>query len=267
MFFVTLLTILDSQFCKKTVAGQWARFSGQVSDLITNPLFVGLVLLLGTVLLVWRLPARHQRRLLVSSLVLLVGYGLASTSAAIALGNKILLWFTPADPGGAAEAIVVLGRGSQQLPPRVEETVQLWQARRAPLIFLSGAWDAPRMAEELAERGVPAGVMEGEACSRTTEENAQFTAALLLPRGIRRIVLVTDAPHMLRSLLTFRSVGFDVIARSHALPHYLSRTRRGWIVYREYFGLLTYSLRGRFAPRSPRPPEEVFRMTMQPDQV
>lgn len=44
-----------------------------------------------------------------------------------------------------------------------------------------------------------------------TAENAANSAAILLPAGVRRIVLVTHAMHMERAARVFRRAGFDVV--------------------------------------------------------
>jgi uncharacterized SAM-binding protein YcdF (DUF218 family) len=60
--------------------------------------------------------------------------------------------------------------------------------------------------------------VEGRA--RDTHENALFSAALLKPAGIQRIILVTGGMHMARSVEEFRTAGFEVIA---APVHLLAR--------------------------------------------
>jgi uncharacterized SAM-binding protein YcdF (DUF218 family) len=47
--------------------------------------------------------------------------------------------------------------------------------------------------------------------SRNTAENADFSARILLPQGIRTIILVTSGFHMRRSKLVFEQAGFDVL--------------------------------------------------------
>lgn len=48
--------------------------------------------------------------------------------------------------------------------------------------------------------------------SRTTWENAQYTAKMLQMEGIQRVVLVTDAWHMPRSRWSYEQFGFDVVS-------------------------------------------------------
>ena len=45
--------------------------------------------------------------------------------------------------------------------------------------------------------------------SRDTEQNAERSAAILLPAGVRRILLVTSSEHMARALVEFRVAGLD----------------------------------------------------------
>ncbi|MCB2107385.1 MAG: YdcF family protein [Rhodobacteraceae bacterium] len=47
--------------------------------------------------------------------------------------------------------------------------------------------------------------------SRTTAENAAFSAAILKPEGVTRIILVTHAMHMRRSQAVFEAAGLEVV--------------------------------------------------------
>ena len=60
-----------------------------------------------------------------------------------------------------------------------------------------------------ADFGVP--VAWTETRSTDTFENARFSAEILLPLGIRRILLVTHAWHLARAVPEFRAAGFEVI--------------------------------------------------------
>ncbi len=67
------------------------------------------------------------------------------------------------------------------------------------------------MAELLQELGVPAAAILQESNSRTTRENRDESLPILQAHGIRRILLVTSALHMLRALALFRATDLEVI--------------------------------------------------------
>jgi uncharacterized SAM-binding protein YcdF (DUF218 family) len=60
------------------------------------------------------------------------------------------------------------------------------------------------------EFGIPVGWIEGE--SSNTAENAKFSARILKQYGVHRILLVTDAMHMRRSVMAFTQTGLEVVA-------------------------------------------------------
>jgi hypothetical protein len=75
------------------------------------------------------------------------------------------------------------------------------------------AWRGVRECDALCafllEQGVPEHALEREASSHSTRENARYAAALLLPRGLGQIWLVTCDFHMPRALRCFRGAGFE----------------------------------------------------------
>lgn len=228
---------------------RWLALKPLLASWFVSPPLVIFPLIL-TIVLPWmikRIPWRRQ----ISSLgtVLLAIYLTVQLPLTINVAVKALLTFLPVNSGATADAIVILGRGQPLTKYRVETAAQLWQAHRAPLIFASGVVDAPQIIQLLGQEGIPRQALSGEDCSRTTEENARFTAMKLQPQGIKQILLVTDSPHMWRSLLTFRSFGFEVIPHTSPLP-ILAPPRKALIVLSEYVGLVSYSLQGRFLPRS-----------------
>jgi uncharacterized SAM-binding protein YcdF (DUF218 family) len=99
--------------------------------------------------------------------------------------------------------------------------------------------------------------------SRNTYENALFSTRILREKGIQRILLVTSALHMPRSLKLFQAQGLEVIplptdytvtqgdqaqldARAFVLSllpsaENLALTSR---VLKEYIGIIVYDLRG-----------------------
>lgn len=181
--------------------------------------------------------------------VLVLIYLIVTLVPVLVAVRKGLVASIPEDPGTHVDAIVVLGRGVPLRPSRVEVAAELWKADRAPTIFASGKEDAPSMIEHLQAKGIPAQALAYENCSDSTEENALFTATLLKPQRVQQILLVTDPPHMLRSLLTFRSLGFTVIPHPSPLPPQLSIKEKDSLMLREYSGLFFYSLLGWFLPQ------------------
>ena len=213
-----------------------------VEPLIVLPLMIVLFGAIGFI------PRRFGRRwlrlmLCVSALV----YLMVLFPPTITFAEKVLAKQNPHDTGITADAVVILGRGNAFTPSRVEVAAKLWQEQRAPLIFASGVWDAPKIVQGLHATGIPIQFLDGENCSRTTYENAKFTAEILKPQGVKRIVLVTDAPHMLRSRLTFEKFGFMVIPVASPDPSFLNESDKARLVLREYAGLVTYSLMGRLS--------------------
>lgn len=126
------------------------------------------------------------------------------------------------------QAIVVLGGGFY----RGEEMHNDWQAGGASLsrlryaayvarvtqlpVLISG-FEAPAMASTLIQDfGIYAKWQEPH--SQNTDQNASLTAAMLLPQGIKKVVLVTDAWHMGRGKLAFEHYGFEALAAATDFP-------------------------------------------------
>lgn len=182
----------------------------------------------------------YKLAVLAAGLVLILG-----------LAEPGLTAFLPKDPGTTVGAIVVLGRGSHMDGQRLELAAQLWRAKRAPLIFLSGVYDGPRMLKLLATGGVPRQGLDAENCSLTTPQNAQFTAAILKARGTDSVILITDAPHLQRAMWDFAAVGLQVIPKSVPVPSQITGSDRTFLIAREYFFLITTWLADRLNLRPP----------------
>ncbi|MBT2371203.1 YdcF family protein [Pseudomonas fluorescens] len=128
-----------------------------------------------------------------------------------------------------ADAIVVLGSGRERgdlawgtdQPTGIGLERQRYAARLAkasglPVLTSGGLHygTPPSEAELMAvsmqdDFGVT--VRWKEESSRTTWENAQLSAQILLPQGIKRVVVVTQAWHMPRSRWSFEKAGFTVV--------------------------------------------------------
>jgi uncharacterized SAM-binding protein YcdF (DUF218 family) len=256
--------MLKLQSCPPSHASDWANFTWSLYGLMTKdiplPLRIGAIALVGLGLgwLIWKLRRvgwqqfsqiywqRWRTKTVVTFVVVCL---LVSSPPGIALAIHLLISQVPADSGTKADMIVVLGRGWRLYHTRVDTAAALWQEQRAPNIFISGAGDALYLPPLLKKAGVPETVIGGENCSVTTEENAQITADFLQPQGVKKILLVTDPVHMLRSLLTFQSVGFDVIPHATAFPSEMGYREKVGLVLREYIALFSYAFKGRFSDR------------------
>ena len=119
-----------------------------------------------------------------------------------------------------ADAIVVLGcPPSARLARRIERGVWLYRRGVAPVLLLSGGGNGPVPEAEIMRRGalargVPDAALVIDPKSRDTLGNARETAALLCERGLRSIVLVSDATHLPRAALLFRLAGVEIAGRS-----------------------------------------------------
>ena len=185
-----------------------------------------------------------------------------------------------------AEAIVVLGGATRNNePPRIIADmsergdrllygVKLYKEGAAPYIVLTGGrieWfggnssEAEDMAALMEVMGVPQDALLLESRSLNTYENAVYTKEILERNNIKKIILVTSAAHMPRSLAIFKKQGIDAIpaptdfmvsdrnlveneisteSRIISLfpnPESLARTTQ---ILKEYIGTFIYHLRG-----------------------
>jgi uncharacterized SAM-binding protein YcdF (DUF218 family) len=207
----------------------------RLSKILTQlayPLSVGLVLIAVAAILLARSRTRAARRLLAA------GVALVWLPAMPVCGHQMVspleLRFPPVQPADAppADAIVLLGGAiAPPHPPlhwmdlndsadRIVHAARLYRAGKAPWIVVSGGGGpytggpqtpADAMAELLVEWGIPRDALVLERESRTTYENAVNSKVLLDARGLHRVLVVTSAQHMWRSLAVFRSLGLDAI--------------------------------------------------------
>jgi len=209
------------------------------------------LILLTLIGISWLVSPRRWRQRVVKPVTIVVLAGFMVTSPwMVQLATWGLTAPLPTDRGEQPDAIVVLGRGEELRGHRVDLIHKLWQAGHAPRVFASGMMDAKPIVERLQQKGIPGSILNGESCSQNTEENALYTAAILYPQGVRKITLLTDSPHMLRSFLLFRNVGFKVVPYPSPLPDQWNSLQQITFIFREYVGLIQYALTGRFKQRS-----------------
>lgn len=107
---------------------------------------------------------------------------------------------------------------------RAQRALQAFRAGLGQHILTCGgkAWNGVREADALSaylvEHGVPAHAIERELWSRSTRQNAHYAAQLLLPRGLRKIGLVTCDWHLPRATRSFEGAGFEVEPLSALTP-------------------------------------------------
>lgn len=148
-----------------------------------------------------------------------------------------------------ADTIVILGAGREQGDPgwghvdqpglmaleRLRYAARLARASGLPLAASGGLhYGQPpseaALMEDAMQRDYGLKVRWLEERSRTTWENAQFSAELLQPQGVRRVVLVTQAWHMARARWCFEQAGFEVItAPMGFLSKGYERPLGGWL--------------------------------------
>ena len=203
---------------------------------------LGLACLLIVAALILRRPRLRTALLLLALALLLIG---GNRWVALGLARSLEWRYIPAGELPQAQAIVVLGGGtlSAQYPRQTVEVdqagdrliyaAQLYHQGKAEHLLLSGGridWissgapPAEDMAALLEMLGVPRQALWLESQSRNTYENARNARAFLEPLGIRRILLVTSASHMPRSVALFEKQGFEVIPA----PADFSVTQEGW---------------------------------------
>jgi uncharacterized SAM-binding protein YcdF (DUF218 family) len=140
------------------------------------------------------------------------------------LPNALNRWASVPARLEPAAAIVVLGGGmagdgvlSASSLRRAIHGIMLFQRGFAPLLAFSGPPSRLQGQPEAEVRGEmarlsgvsPAAIMT-ETTARTTLEEAARMAALLQPRGVSTILLVTSHAHMARSQRLFENVGLAV---------------------------------------------------------
>lgn len=187
----------------------------------------------GNGLFLLALAALFRRRRWSSALVWVGGLLLLLQSLPLVSGALIgslenRAGLPPTGPNGA-QAVVVLGGGLIETMPSLGGD----QPKDGTLVRLRyGAryareWQLPvlvsggRLPEKTySEADVMAGILEKEFgvpvrwredTSLDTAENAQKSAAILLPLDIRRIALVSQPYHLPRAEALFRAAGFEVV--------------------------------------------------------
>ncbi|MFQ5974460.1 MAG: YdcF family protein [Alphaproteobacteria bacterium] len=163
----------------------------------------------------------------------LIVVALFLVSAFTPLPNRLSRWVARPARVERAQAIVVLGASiwpddvlTNPSLRRAVHGITLHRKGLAPLVvFLGpargkGSPEAEVRAELARELGISPQVILTEAEVWTTRDEAVRTAALLQPRGVTHILLITNSQHMMRARRAFERVGFAVLpAPADAFSH------------------------------------------------
>jgi uncharacterized SAM-binding protein YcdF (DUF218 family) len=202
---------------------------------LANPFALTSALLVVVLAELWWRRKLDRRRLAVLS-VLVLGLAAGSTPAAAYFAVGSLEWRYPYSPAPAPPGEVVVVLGGELSPPtayypepqlgpsttfRCLAAARLYHQGGPCTIVLSGGpipghpdlTVADEMRDFMLTQGIPKGDLVVETQSRTTHENAREVRRLLRSAGARKIVLVTDAIHLLRAERCFAAQGFEVTPR------------------------------------------------------
>jgi uncharacterized SAM-binding protein YcdF (DUF218 family) len=258
-------------------------FLSKLLPLFFYPLGLTCVLMLVASVMLWKRPRLATIPIGLGLVILLsTGNGWVSDWLVRSLEFQNL----PLKEIPKADAIVVLGGCVNPASPprpwvevsdegdRVLYGAKLYREGKAPRIILSGGrieWqgggppESGDMAEIVEAMGVPKTAILQDPTSRNTRENAVNVKQIMDSQGIKRILLVTSAMHMPRSLQIFKKLGIELIAAPtdfistqqniqemnstiegkvlNALPD-AERLRHTTRALKEYVGIGFYWLRG-----------------------
>lgn len=167
-----------------------------------------------------RAPHRRRRRVPIVARVVVGVFLAAFVYYAV---NVVQVYSTGrSDQARSVDAIVVMGaaqydgRPSPQLAARLDHVVTLYAEGLAPVVVVTGGkqpqdrfTEAEASRDYLVERGVPLDAIAMETGGRSTYQSMRAVAELLEGRGLRRVLVVTDPFHSLRSRLIAEDVGLD----------------------------------------------------------
>jgi uncharacterized SAM-binding protein YcdF (DUF218 family) len=146
--------------------------------------------------------------------------GLVAAAAAYTVSLIMVLVVSQQDERQPVDAIVVLGaaqyngRPSPVLRARLNHALALYREELAPLIVVTGGVGRGDTTSEalvgrryLVAQGVPDESVVAQSDGRTTMASMNAVTGWLRPRGLRRVLLVSDPFHMFRLRLEARRTG------------------------------------------------------------
>ncbi|HKE99367.1 MAG TPA: YdcF family protein [Actinomycetes bacterium] len=192
-----------------------------------------------------------MRRILLLVAFLVLGYFAVTTTLVTAWMGR--------DQRPRVDAIVVLGAAQYNGHPspiyqaRLDHALDLYRSGVAPIMVVTGGRGVAgeRFTEGgtgrrwMIEHGVPERSVLVEESSRTTYQNLRGVRELLVPRDLRRVVLVSDPFHMFRAVEQARDVGLEAYSSpTRSSPVSGRPLRMAWAVTREDLAVGGYFLLG-----------------------
>jgi uncharacterized SAM-binding protein YcdF (DUF218 family) len=181
-------------------------------------------------------PRVTWRRLAIFAAITVLCWGIVSAGLALTAHS-----YGQQNEAERADVLIVLGSGLRRdgspgdaLWRRSIWAAETWAKGLAPVILCTGGQSEGQRRSEAAackavliENGVPASAIYLEEQSRSTEENAIHSKAIMAQNGWQNALLVTDAFHMLRAHWIFDS--YDIAHYANPVP--ANRVRRGWYTW------------------------------------
>lgn len=159
------------------------------------------------------------------------------------------------DEAGPADAIVVLGaaqwngKPSPVLQARLDHAYDLWAAKYAPAIIVTGGTgDGDQYSESavarqyLIGRGVPGSALLMEQQGRTSYESMVGASDLMKQHGWRRALLVSDPFHMLRLKRMADDLGLRGLTSPTRTSPIISGSETEWFYTLREIATLAYYL-------------------------
>ena len=158
----------------------------------------------------------------------------------------------PADAAIVLGAAVWAGAPSPVLTARLAHALELFQKKQVNFIIVTGGTgtgdnlsEAEAGAQYLIENGVPASNIVLERDGRSTLQSLQAAAQLAAPLRLKRVLLVSDPFHMLRSLKMAHDLGFEAFASPTQTSPISTRPREEWLyMVREAIAYTSYVFGG-----------------------
>ena len=199
-----------------------------LKNLVLPPTGPLLLTFLGLLLLMVR------RLRLGGAILCALGLALLWVLATPIAADSLVRWaerYPALDPGqvGDAQAIVILAGGVRVDAPeygtsapgatsleRLVYGARLARRTHLPVLISGSRFETASMSDFLhQDLGVSAQWLENR--SRDTHENAQFSAVILARAGVHKVVLVTSAAHMARSVAEFNQAGIEAVPAPAAM--------------------------------------------------